>query len=508
MANRYFINGGVDNLWGSTSNWATQSAGTGGQTVPTGSDDVFFDANSPNCTIGTTARTALSVNCTGYTNTLTFNTNLTITGNLTLGSSSMVLTGSSTFIINKQGLTTLTLSSGGCTCSVPLQISKTTGSALTVTMATNWVQSNNFTLTNPGTSTTFNGNTITFTGNSTLAYNNTSAGSTTLLFAPSSGNTLTVTSSGTPTFQNPITINGAGTINLTLNFTYNTSTFTYTAGIVNHTGTITTGGSSVFSTSGMSFQNGATPASGITTITLSQDIIFSNNFTVNIASTINGAGRRVIIGGSFNNISSAGSLLGTATILMNGTGTISGVATNATATAIEINTAGTITFSGTIAWLRFLTFTAGTIALSNSTITSAASQTFTLNAPGFLIGTFSTTSSPTFTGTNGCTINSYTSQTATTTHTFQSGNTYTILNSLNLLGTAASALAFRSGTASSAAIINLQYGATLDVGHVTATDVNSSGGQTIWNYKGTLTRTTNWQLLPTIPKTIGKTWVS
>jgi len=508
MANRYFINGGVDNLWGSTSNWATQSAGTGGQTVPTGSDDVFFDANSPNCTIGTTARTALSVNCTGYTNTLTFNTNLTITGNLTLGSASMALAGSSTLIINKQAIATLTLSSGGCTCSVPLQISKSTGSALTVTMATNWTQSNNFTLTNPGTSTTFNGNTITFTGNSTLTYNNSSAGTTTLLFAPSSGNTLTVTSGGTPVFANPITINGAGTINLTLNFVYSTSTFTYTAGTVNHTGAITISNSSVFSTSGMSFQNGQTPAAGTIVITLSQDIIFSNNFTNNIAVTINGSGRRVIIGGSFNNISNAGALQGTATILMNGTGTISGIATNATATAIEINTAGTITFSGTIAWLRFLTYTTGTIALSNSTISSASTQTFTLNAPGFLIGTFSTTSSPTFTGSSGCTINSYTSQTAGTTHIFQSGNTYTILNNLSLLGTAASAIAFRAGTASSDTIINLQYGATLDVGHVTATDVNSSGGQTIWNYKGTLTRTTNWQLLPTIPKTIGKTWVS
>jgi hypothetical protein len=45
------------------------------------------------------------------------------------------------------------------------------------------------------------------------------------------------------------------------------------------------------------------------------------------------------------------------------------------------------------------------------------------------------------------------------------------------------------------------------VGHVTATDIDSSGGQTVWNYKGTISNTLNWQALPIIPKTIGVPWV-
>lgn len=43
-ANRYWV-GGTGN-WNSTSHWATSSNGTGGASVPTSSDDVYFDANS------------------------------------------------------------------------------------------------------------------------------------------------------------------------------------------------------------------------------------------------------------------------------------------------------------------------------------------------------------------------------------------------------------------------------------------------------------------------------
>jgi hypothetical protein len=58
------------------------------------------------------------------------------------------------------------------------------------------------------------------------------------------------------------------------------------------------------------------------------------------------------------------------------------------------------------------------------------------------------------------------------------------------------------------ATVTIPYGASLDVGHVTATDINSSNGRTIWVYKGTIgAGTLNWQQLPTVPKTVGVAWV-
>ena len=46
MADRYWILG--TGTWDSTSttNWSTSSGGAGGASVPTASDNVFFDANS------------------------------------------------------------------------------------------------------------------------------------------------------------------------------------------------------------------------------------------------------------------------------------------------------------------------------------------------------------------------------------------------------------------------------------------------------------------------------
>ncbi|MGB0714253.1 MAG: hypothetical protein ACPGXK_00130 [Phycisphaerae bacterium] len=46
MADRYKIDGGVDNLWSSTSNWSTVSGGSGGASAPGPSDFAYVDGNS------------------------------------------------------------------------------------------------------------------------------------------------------------------------------------------------------------------------------------------------------------------------------------------------------------------------------------------------------------------------------------------------------------------------------------------------------------------------------
>ena len=53
MADRYWVGAGGN--WNSTLKWSASSGGAAGASVPTASDDVYFDANS---NTGTTAWTA------------------------------------------------------------------------------------------------------------------------------------------------------------------------------------------------------------------------------------------------------------------------------------------------------------------------------------------------------------------------------------------------------------------------------------------------------------------
>ena len=510
MATYYFRSTGTN--WGTAGDWsATPSPTYSAGAVPTTADNAVFEAASANCTINTGAtRNCVNLTCTNYLGILTFNTNLNVTGNVALGSATMSMTGSSTLALSTAG-TTLSLSSAGCTCSVPMTMTKTgTGATITVTFAS-WVQSGAFTFSSNSQIWIWNSSTFTLKGNVAWNYTGFVNGTTTVLLAPDINTTMTFTGTFVRPSISAFTINGAGTININISeFQMDVTTFTYTAGTVTHTGTFylgfSVGRTIAINSPCLTMQNGSTSTAGGTTINLSSDISFSGNFTIPSSSpTINPAGRTINVAGNYSN---GGAMAGSANIAMTGTGSVSGVSSTAQANPLIINTSGTITFSGSIAWLRTLTFTAGTIVNTNSTITCNSASTFTLNAAGFSFATFSTTSNSTFTGTEGCTFTTFTAQTAGTTHTFQSTDTYTITSALNLLGTAASALTFRSSTAASLAIVTLRAGASLDVGHVTATDINSSNGRTIWVYKGSIgANTLNWQQLPTIPKTVGETWV-
>ena len=85
MADRYWV-GGTAN-WDGTAGtkWAATSGGPGGETVPTSADDVFFDAaSSGTCTISAGNTGAKSINCTGFTGTLSHNATITVAGSFTL----------------------------------------------------------------------------------------------------------------------------------------------------------------------------------------------------------------------------------------------------------------------------------------------------------------------------------------------------------------------------------------------------------------------------------------
>lgn len=94
MANRYWVGGTA--AWDGTAGtkWATTSGGGGGAAAPTAADDVFFDAASGAAvvTLVSTGSVARSVNCTGFTGTLTHSASTTLTlGDGTSGGGNVAL---------------------------------------------------------------------------------------------------------------------------------------------------------------------------------------------------------------------------------------------------------------------------------------------------------------------------------------------------------------------------------------------------------------------------------
>ncbi len=85
MANRYWVGGTAS--WDDTAGtkWSTTSGGTGGESVPTTADDVFFtNLSTGTCTILGSNTGAKSINCTGFTNTITGTANINVAGSVTL----------------------------------------------------------------------------------------------------------------------------------------------------------------------------------------------------------------------------------------------------------------------------------------------------------------------------------------------------------------------------------------------------------------------------------------
>jgi len=86
MADRYWVGGTA--TWDNTAGtkWALTSGGAGGQAVPTSADDVFFDGGSGVNTVTITgfAVNAKSINCTGFTGTITGISGITVAGSITL----------------------------------------------------------------------------------------------------------------------------------------------------------------------------------------------------------------------------------------------------------------------------------------------------------------------------------------------------------------------------------------------------------------------------------------
>lgn len=365
VANRYFVNGGVDNNWGTIGNWSLTDGGTGGQAVPTTSDAVFFTSNSPNCTVNTQDRVAGTLNTTGYTNTITKTFRITVSGAITLSSGT-----------NWAGAEYLTAGASATLTANSCVVDKLwlTGASV-FTVADNW-SCGTLRVGTTSTTLTVNGSQISISGDADFSQLTTgSVLGTTLLLMTGTGSVLPTTSTGA--VRVPVTINTSGTVTFAAGtFRYGSSTFTYSSGTVDATGCDFACTLVATLALGAAVKWKSVTLQGSVTYTLSADLwslgsvsmgTGSNNMTLN--------GSKLYVGGGLTNAGTTSRQAGTTEIVLNGTGTVSSSSTGICSNNITINTAGTITitslsstaFNGALGGLKYV---AGTVITDAGTWTA------------------------------------------------------------------------------------------------------------------------------------------
>jgi hypothetical protein len=292
-----------------------------------------------------------------------------------------------------------------------------------------------------------------------------------------------------------LVFNTAGTITIgsIVNFgaSSGVATMTYTAGTILTAGSTLTLRTSSVNTGTLQWNNviiTTTP-----TITLLSNLLVYGILTINNSNTTlntsNGSKICCFDGFTLGNIN----ILGTSSIELVGNGTVTGTQTSGLfQIPLIINTLGTITLSGSLHLDNTtLTHTQGTVNPSTSTV--LATGTINSNNTGLNFNILTFDGNINNIGTNGWTTNQLVCSTGT--HTYKVGNTYITINLLQLLGTAIAPIVMNSSTPSSRANFVLNYGGTQTVGYVNATDIDSSLGQTIWDWAGVLNNTVNWNIL-------------
>lgn len=271
MADRYWV-GGTAN-WDNTAGtkWAATSNGPGGETVPTTADDVFFDSFSTGtCTITSTNTGAKSINCTGFTGTLTGTTGapITIAGSLTLVSGmtysyvgAITFTASGTIDTAGKNMGGINLNAAGATMTQASAVSIAVGSGIYTLTAGTWDTGNYnlscTTMTLTGTSTR-----AFLAGSSTISVGgNFSAASTGMTF--NAGTSLILMTGGSPSFT------GAG-------FTYHNVNFNSTSKT-----SITLNDLNTFN----DLTIGARTTSGVYTFRISNDNTISGTLTIGAGAT-------------------------------------------------------------------------------------------------------------------------------------------------------------------------------------------------------------------------------
>lgn len=482
-----------------------------GGVAPSSTDDIAFNALSGPLNLNV-AFTCAGINFTNFVNTITVSTNalLTINGPLNLGTGGYTQAGvTATGGLNVNGSRTIT--SNGTTWSRRLTF---VGASATMTLADDLRCSGPVVFNGSGALMNFNGNTFYIGGQ--IIYQTTigTAGTTAFNF----NGTGTWTSAG-GIMTNSFTINTAGTLTLSGTIFFNTGTFTWVAGTVVTTGSnFTMGSSTTLNTNGTSINFNTITFNGTSAVlTLTTDC-YCASFTMGANSkTINGA--NLYNAGSLAAPGNSGNVQGTSTIILNGTGTISSAGSSYIGLNVTINTAGTITLSSFAYGFGTFKYTAGTIINTGSTVTISQNPTtfdtggmsfnnltfsifvtYTLLSTLNVAGILRIVGASTQQGSFGFVCGTLTMGTGQLTLPASITNTITT-NMNSLVSTlAARASIVCSTSAGAKAILILSFGATQDNGYLSATDIDSSGGASVWTYKGVLTREINWNQLSSDPR--------
>lgn len=330
------------------------------------------------------------------------------------------------------------------------------------------------TLVNANSNGVFNNNNVNISRDLTLGTGVFSGTSTINLIG-----TGTWTNTSTATVNNNLTINTSGTITLGATTRYSTGTLTYTSGTVIGSQSTTFFSTCTLNTNPIIFGNIQPPVTN-QTWTLNSNLSAATYSLTNINHTINGSQMNI-----YNGVVSTQTTLtlsGT-TIFNINCPTISSthttgrfalpftVATNTTltgtlrySTGTFSSTGGNITGSGVVLFGATTPINFNGNSISNMTITNASAATFTLLSN------------------LGITSNLTTNSTNTVRSSFVS----------NLGGTQRK--------------LTLSQGATQDIGFTNFTDIDASGGQTIWVWKPVLSNTNNINTI-TYPKNISKTFI-
>ncbi|MFZ2072204.1 MAG: hypothetical protein WAV10_00780 [Minisyncoccia bacterium] len=457
--------GTTDSNWGTDTNWLEGA-------VPLSTDDVVFDASSPACTVNTSTRAAKTLDFSAYTNTITMSAGIAVSGSITFGTS-MTISGGASLIVND----TSTLTSNGVTWPNSLTFQ---GLSKTHTFADDWHIGAQLILSGT-TALILNGSNVYIGTNLTSNTTATTSGTTNLIM----NGTGTWSNSSTGKITNNLTFNTAGTISIVNNVRYSGGTMTYTAGTMNvgATSFLVLSAASTLNTGGMTWNN-VTVITASQTITLLSDLNIGGNAafgatTINV--TINGA-YNVNVLGNMSWVGTTGTLAGSATIVLNGTGNWSmpNITTGSWNIATVINTSGTYTLTSNILFgntTAALTYTAGTFVTTGYYLRT-----------GIMVLDM-----------NGLTIWGLSISTASGAIT-QLASDLVISNSF-INADSASHMTIKSNSAGTQRKLTLLPGATHDLRLLDATDIDSSEGQTIWSYGGVLSNATNWKdssLLPTI----------
>jgi hypothetical protein len=320
-------------------------------------------------------RNNLNINTAG---TITFNTNLAYqTGILTYISGTVVTTG---FALNLTGNSSLDTS--GMTWN---QVTAATGTHTLISdLNTNALSIG---------AATFNGANINLKGNISITNNTGSAGTSTLIFNGTGNQTW----SGGSFLRMKTTIDKpSGTLFLTGTIQFNGNTLTYISGEVIQTGVLSiSSAATTLDTNSLVF-NTVNILNNIA-VTLLSDLNIAGALGLNGIVTINGAGRKVNIGGSFSNSNTGATPQGgTADIVMVGTGIIASAGIPFSFN-LEINTDGVVSISGTVR------FRDDTFKLTKGTLSATSTGVLLLTANCTLLGMHKA-SLPTISVTAGITV--------------------------------------------------------------------------------------------------------